>query len=206
MSKQPYFSTFLYLPEPTGTFTDHQFLLRAENFFRGWNAIGVASNPQPNAGDATGAFYSTVSLDAKNQSRSSASDAYYRPIVGKRNNFHLITGQSVSKIDLDQKKRATAVNVGGSIIVEHGVSFLTCFSTSIYHGAIILPIALRQAVRSYSLLAHHIVLKSFSFRGSVPRSYSIVSRLRPWWIFQVSDITSMINHQCSCSSNVIQLF
>jgi hypothetical protein len=85
---------------------------RAGHFFRGWNAIGVASNPQPNAGNATGAFYSTVSLDAKNQSRSTASDAYYRPIVGKRPNFHLITGQSVTKINLNHKRRATSVNVG----------------------------------------------------------------------------------------------
>ncbi len=100
-------------------------LLTAENFFRGWNAIGVASNPQPNAGDATGAFYSTVSLDAKNQSRSSASDAYYRPIAGKRSNFHLITGQSVTKINLDKNKRATSVNVSGNNAAKHATIFLT---------------------------------------------------------------------------------
>lgn len=94
-----------------------------ENFFRGWNAIGVASNPQPNAGDATGAFYSTVSLNAKNQSRSTASDAYYRPIVGKRPNFHLITGQSVTKINLDHKKRAISVNVGRTKPVKHASSY-----------------------------------------------------------------------------------
>lgn len=93
------------------TGADQLFSPRAENFFRGWNAIGVASNPQPNAGDATGAFYSTVSLDAKNQSRSTASDDYYRPIAGNRSNFHLITGQSVTKINFDQNLRATSVNV-----------------------------------------------------------------------------------------------
>lgn len=98
----------------------------AENFFRGWNAIGVASNPQPNAGDATGAFYSTVSLDAKNQSRSTATDAYYRPIVGKRTNFQLITGQSVTKINLDKNKRATSVNVGRNV-AKHAMTILMSF-------------------------------------------------------------------------------
>ena len=29
---------------------------RAETFFRGWNSIGVASNSQPNAGEAKGVF------------------------------------------------------------------------------------------------------------------------------------------------------
>ncbi|KAK5152317.1 hypothetical protein LTR04_006461 [Oleoguttula sp. CCFEE 6159] len=85
----------------------------AQNFFSGWNGIGVASNPQPNVGDANGAFYSTLSLDFKNQSRSSASTAYYRPMIGKRPNYHLVAGQSVTKILFSKKTmRATSVNVG----------------------------------------------------------------------------------------------
>jgi len=83
-----------------------------ENFFRGWSSIGVALNPQPNAGDANGAFYGTLSLDFKNQSRSSSSSAHYRPIIGKRPNYHLVTGQSVTKILFDKKKmQATSVDV-----------------------------------------------------------------------------------------------
>jgi len=81
------------------------------NFFRGWNSIGVHTQPQPNAGDANGAFYGPISAKAVNQSRSSASDAYYRPIAGKRNNFHLLTGQTVTKINFSQMKQATSVNV-----------------------------------------------------------------------------------------------
>jgi len=50
-------------------------------------------------------------LDAKNQSRSDASDAYYRPIAGKRDNFDLITGQTVTKINFNKKKEAISVNV-----------------------------------------------------------------------------------------------
>lgn len=80
-----------------------------EYFFRAWNSIGVASNPQPNDGNPNGALYSPLSLDFKNQSRSSASSAYYRPLVDKRQNYHLITRQAVTKIILNGKMTATSV-------------------------------------------------------------------------------------------------
>ncbi|GAB1742872.1 hypothetical protein NU219Hw_g8577t1 [Hortaea werneckii] len=73
----------------------------AKNFFRGWNAIGLLTQPQPNAGDANGAIYGPLSLNAKNQSRSLASSAYYRPIAGERSNLHLIVGHAASKINFD---------------------------------------------------------------------------------------------------------
>ena len=85
--------------------------MRTEYFFKGWNSIGVKTQPQPSAGDANGAFYGPISLTAKNQSRSDASDAYYRTIVGKRDNFHLITGHTVSKINFDKNKKAQSVDV-----------------------------------------------------------------------------------------------
>ncbi|KAK3725483.1 hypothetical protein LTR37_000453 [Vermiconidia calcicola] len=91
------------------SFSNYQYPI-IKNFFRGWNAIGLATQPEPDGGDANGAFYSTVSLKANNQSRSDASDAYYRPIAGKRDNFHLITGQTVTKINFDQDKKATSVD------------------------------------------------------------------------------------------------
>jgi hypothetical protein len=81
------------------------------NFIAGWKSIGVAINPQPNDGEATGAFYSTISAYAKNQSRAYASNAYYRPIAGVRKNLHLITGHSVSKINFDKRIRAVSVEV-----------------------------------------------------------------------------------------------
>ncbi|KAI7264019.1 GMC oxidoreductase [Hortaea werneckii] len=74
----------------------------AKNFFRGWNAIGLLTQPQPNAGDANGVIYGPLSLNAKNQSRSSASRAYYRPIARKRGNLHLIVGHAASKIHFDR--------------------------------------------------------------------------------------------------------
>lgn len=73
-----------------------------ENFFRGWNAIGLLTQPQPNAGDANGAIYGPLSLNAKDQSRSSASNAYYRPIASERSNLHLIVGHVASRINFDR--------------------------------------------------------------------------------------------------------
>ena len=81
-----------------------------EYFFKGWNAIGIATQPEPNAGDANGAFYSPLSLKAQNQSRSSADEAYYRPIAAARDNFHLMYGQAVTKINVDNQTTATSVN------------------------------------------------------------------------------------------------
>ncbi|KAL8844138.1 MAG: hypothetical protein Q9176_001544 [Flavoplaca citrina] len=81
-----------------------------ELFYKAWNNIGVPSNPQPNGGRAVDAFYSTLSITAWNQSRCSATTAYYRPIEGKRQNFHLLPLHSVTKIVIDKKsKRATGV-------------------------------------------------------------------------------------------------
>ncbi|KAL8730202.1 MAG: hypothetical protein Q9181_004741, partial [Wetmoreana brouardii] len=79
-------------------------------FYKAWNSIGVPSNPQPNAGRAVDAFYSTLSISALNQSRSSADTAYFRPIADKRPNFHLLPLHSVTKIVIDKKnKKATGV-------------------------------------------------------------------------------------------------
>jgi choline dehydrogenase-like flavoprotein len=83
----------------------------ADNFFEGWQSIGLAVQPQPNAGDANGIFYSPISLKATNQSRSTASDGYYRPIAQTRDNFHLLTRHEVTKINFDEHKRAVSVSV-----------------------------------------------------------------------------------------------
>ncbi|KAK4552241.1 hypothetical protein LTR86_010595 [Recurvomyces mirabilis] len=95
---------------PVGSsFSNYQYPVM-KNFFRGWNAIGVATQIEPNGGDANGAFYGPISAKARNQSRDSASEAYYRPIAGRRDNFHLIISHVVTKINFDQHKRATSVN------------------------------------------------------------------------------------------------
>ncbi|CAD0108501.1 unnamed protein product, partial [Aureobasidium uvarum] len=95
---------------PVGSsFSNYQYPV-IENFFAGWNSIGVAINPQPNNGEVTGAFYSTISAYAKNQSRAHASNAYYRPIANVRRNLHLLTGHTVSKINFEDDLRAVSVD------------------------------------------------------------------------------------------------
>jgi hypothetical protein len=72
--------------------------------------------PQPNSGDANGIFYSPISMKATNQSRSTASDGYYRPIAKTRDNFHLLTRHEVTKINFDENKKATFVSVSISMV------------------------------------------------------------------------------------------
>lgn len=90
----------------------YQFPLYKGYFFQGWNSIGVASNPQPNAGMPNGAFYSTISMDYKNQSRSSSDIGHYREVISKRPNYHLLPNNLVTKILFDQERaEPTAVEV-----------------------------------------------------------------------------------------------
>lgn len=103
---KPHPCSYSLSPTPTINLTS-----QSENFFAGWNSVGVSTNPQPNNGKAIGAFYSTISAYAKNQSRSTASDAYYRPIAGVRENFHLLTGCLVAKISFSKGRRAVGVDV-----------------------------------------------------------------------------------------------
>ncbi|PGH23048.1 hypothetical protein AJ80_02821 [Polytolypa hystricis UAMH7299] len=80
-----------------------------ENFYRGWNSIGITTDRDPNDGTAVGAFYGPSTLDFKNQSRSYARLAHYDRVIERRPNYHLITGQRATKISFDKKKRATGV-------------------------------------------------------------------------------------------------
>ncbi|CAD0095458.1 unnamed protein product [Aureobasidium vineae] len=100
----------LHLPLTSWITQPDIFSSRTENFFAGWDSIGVAINPQPNNGEATGAFYSTISAYAKNQSRAHASNAYYRPVANVRRNLHLLTGHTVSKINFDKELKAVSVD------------------------------------------------------------------------------------------------
>ncbi len=51
-----------------------------------------------------------MSLDAKNQSRSTAASAHFRPFIGRRPNYHLVPGHTVTKIGFD-KESMTANSV-----------------------------------------------------------------------------------------------
>ncbi|KAI4721172.1 glucose-methanol-choline oxidoreductase [Aureobasidium sp. EXF-10727] len=105
---------------PVGSsFSNYQYPV-IKNFFAGWDSIGVAINPQPNNGEATGAFYSTISAYAKNQSRAHASNAYYRPVANLRRNLHLLTGHTVSKVNFDKGVKAVSVDFIASATNETG--------------------------------------------------------------------------------------
>lgn len=79
-----------------------------ENFFRGWNCIGVPTPKDPGSGDARGAFWAPSSLDPNDETRSYARTAHYDRVIKRRPNYHLITETAVSKIIFDGKK-ATGV-------------------------------------------------------------------------------------------------
>ena len=96
---------------PVGSsFSNYQYPVM-KYFFKGWNAIKVRTQPEPNGGDPNGAFYSSVSLNATTQERSDASDAYFEPIAGKRQNFQLIPKTNVTKINFNSNKKAVSVEV-----------------------------------------------------------------------------------------------
>lgn len=183
---------------------DADCLILVENFFAGWNAIGVATQPQPNGGDCNGVFYGAISLTAKNQSRSSASDAYYRPIAGKRSNFHLITGHLVTKINFDSKKKAVSVNVSIAFVM-NSILVQLSYPHSTRRATPRPPSLLKLATKSFWLQELLTVLKSCSYRALDQRSCFPVSRLKRWPIFPVLGATSRIKHQCLCNTLVSKL-
>jgi choline dehydrogenase-like flavoprotein len=90
------------------SFPNFQFHI-LDYFYRGWKSIDIELNPQPNNGRALGAFYAPLSLSYRNQSRCSSAVAHFRGEPGKRPNYHLVTGHSVTKVLFNKNKRATGV-------------------------------------------------------------------------------------------------
>lgn len=70
-----------------------------ENIVEATKALGVPVNDQA-TGNAVGGYFCPHNQDPKDVSRSSAEEAYYESVV-TRPNFHLITGQQVSRIVTD---------------------------------------------------------------------------------------------------------
>lgn len=61
------------------------------------NQLGLATQFDPNDGTSAGPAFVPTDLDPDNQTRSDARRTYYDPYVG-RSNFHVITGQHVTRI------------------------------------------------------------------------------------------------------------
>lgn len=77
--------------------------------FKAWEQLGISIPKDGANGQAIGAFWIPSSVDPKSSTRSYARTAYYDPNEG-RSNFHLLTGQTVTKLVLKGKK-VTGVTV-----------------------------------------------------------------------------------------------
>lgn len=67
------------------------------NLFEGLNALGIPTQFDPNDGTSAGPALVPTDLDPNNQTRSDARRAYFDPVV-HRENFHVITGQHVTRV------------------------------------------------------------------------------------------------------------
>ena len=75
-------------------------LIAAANLFAGMNLLGLHTQFDPNDGTSAGPALVPTDLDPNNQTRSDARRTYYDPYVG-RANFHVITGQHVTRVLTD---------------------------------------------------------------------------------------------------------
>ena len=62
------------------------------------NLLGLQTQFDPNDGTSAGPALVPTDIDPNNQTRSDARRTYYDPYVNVRDNFHVITGQHVTRI------------------------------------------------------------------------------------------------------------
>lgn len=70
------------------------------NLFAAMNLLGLPTQFDPNDGTSAGPAFVPTDLDPNNQTRSDARRTYFDPYVG-RSNFHVITGQHVTRLLID---------------------------------------------------------------------------------------------------------
>ncbi|KDQ18213.1 hypothetical protein BOTBODRAFT_128303 [Botryobasidium botryosum FD-172 SS1] len=85
--------------------------------FKAWNSIGVATNPNPWGGDASGLYFTARSVDADTGKRVSAADAYLTPEIAGRKNLQVLTRAHVTKVLFDSEP-----DFAGNIVAR-GVEF-----------------------------------------------------------------------------------
>ena len=73
------------------------------------NLLGLPTQYDPNDGTSAGPALVPTDIDPNNQTRSDARRTYYDPYVD-RNNFHVITGQHVTRLLIDGVGSNSAVN------------------------------------------------------------------------------------------------
>ena len=72
-------------------------LIALVNLFAGMNVLGLPTQFDPNDGTSAGPAFVPTDLDPNNQTRSDARRTYFDPYVS-RDNFHVITGQHVTRV------------------------------------------------------------------------------------------------------------
>ena len=72
-------------------------LIALVNLFAGMNFLGLPTQFDPNDGTSAGPAFVPTDLDPNNQTRSDARRTYFDPYAA-RSNFHLITGQHVTRV------------------------------------------------------------------------------------------------------------
>ncbi|KAI9705593.1 MAG: hypothetical protein M1836_006349 [Candelina mexicana] len=85
------------------------FYNQSVNLFTGLNQLGIPTAFDPNDGTSAGAMFVPTDLNPDNQTRSDARRSYYDPYIA-RSNFHVMTGQHVTRILIDN----VAANAGVS--------------------------------------------------------------------------------------------
>ena len=87
------------------------------NLFDALNELGVPTEFDPNDGTSAGAAFVPTDLDPRNQTRSDARRVYYDP-YRNRKNFHVMTGQHVTRIIMEGvagNSQASSPSEGGDI-------------------------------------------------------------------------------------------
>ncbi|PVH96882.1 GMC oxidoreductase [Periconia macrospinosa] len=80
-----------------------------KNFFHAFHGLGIPTPRDPNDGSAQGVFWAPSTLDPETKTRSYARVAHYDRAVQQRSNYHVLPMAAVTKIMLDDHKRATGV-------------------------------------------------------------------------------------------------
>ena len=70
------------------------------NLFAAMNELGLQTQFDPNDGTSAGPAFVPTDLDPDNQTRSDARRTYFDPYVD-RSNFHVVTGQYVTRIIIE---------------------------------------------------------------------------------------------------------
>ena len=83
------------------------------NLFAAMNLLGLPTQFDPNDGTSAGPAFVPTDLDPNNQTRSDARRTYYDPYAN-RTNFHVITGQHVTRI--------LTSGIGGNSVVSNPTS------------------------------------------------------------------------------------